>query len=146
MKLLSINKQNISAVEFGNLGNLSKSFITTEYQDVFKGEGKLDGELHRRKLMKQSDLSNCSQDEFQYEWKPNSNKSFTDYLTWRSLPKLTAQQSRYQPSLLLQRKMASWDYALTPSHWTVHWKEMHTHSLQLKMSYQCCQRLESLQC
>ena len=67
MKLLSINKQNISAVEFGNLGNLSKSFITTEYQDVFKGEGKLDGELHRRKLMKQSDLSNCSQDEFKYE-------------------------------------------------------------------------------
>ena len=48
MKLLTVNKQNILAVESSTCaaGSLTKSTVTTDYQDLFTGEGKLAGELH----------------------------------------------------------------------------------------------------
>ena len=48
MKLVTVNRQNILAVEPSMCvaGSLTKSTITTEYEDLFKGEGKLAGLLH----------------------------------------------------------------------------------------------------
>ena len=48
MQLVTLNRQNILAIESSRCktGNLSKSTITAEFQDLFKGEGRLPGELH----------------------------------------------------------------------------------------------------
>ena len=66
MKLLSINKQNISAIESSNFGNLPKSFITSDYQNVFKGEGNVEDEIHLE-IDETVRLFNCRQDKFQYQ-------------------------------------------------------------------------------
>ena len=77
MKLLSINKQKISVIESSNFGNLSKSFIIAEYQYILKEKENLKANFVW-KLMKQSDLSGCPQDEFQYQRNPSSNENLTD--------------------------------------------------------------------